>query len=358
MKFKIYKLQLARRTVQFLVLALIFLIPAVARYTNYLAARELDKNLNKWDGTLQGETLAAIDRTFRALPDAERERNGKPVRDRKQVLAYAQKVRGGPWSAQIAGVSLTDPLAGAESILASRRVVGVLVISLLVPIIATLLLGRVFCSWICPMNLLLEYTDKLRGLLRFLELKPRDIGSSRWTKYILLGVGLAMTFFLAIPVLGYIYPPAIINRELHDLVFGIFDRAEGGHSGFWSGGLTWMSLILLGIVLVEVTVSRRWWCRYICPGGALYSLLGWARPIRVKLKESKCTDCADCIKVCPVGLNPMRNLMGKECDNCGVCISYCPDGALDYAFSVKNGKPLPVLNGGPKKAPKTEVVQN
>ncbi len=93
-----------------------------------------------------------------------------------------------------------------------------------------------------------------------------------------------------------------------------------------------MSLIIVGIALFEVAVSRRWWCRYVCPGGALYSLLGAARPIRVKLSESKCTSCGDCVVACPVGLNPMRDKMGIECDNCGVCISHCHDDALGYGL--------------------------
>ena len=77
MKIRLHKLRIARRTVQWGVIAMLLLIPAIARYSNYLAARELDKNLEKWAGTLQGETLAAIDATFRMLPGAEKERAGK-----------------------------------------------------------------------------------------------------------------------------------------------------------------------------------------------------------------------------------------------------------------------------------------
>ena len=73
MRIRIHKLQVARRTVQVLVVLLILLIPAMARYNNYLSARELDKTLTKWDGTLQGNTLALIDSGFRMLPGGEQE---------------------------------------------------------------------------------------------------------------------------------------------------------------------------------------------------------------------------------------------------------------------------------------------
>jgi len=327
---EIHKLQVARRAVQIAVVVVLLAIPAVSRYANYLAARELDKTLVKWDGSLQGETLALIDAGFRALPGGEKERVGQIVRDRERVLAYTQGFRGGPWSMEFAGVSMTDPLGAAESVVARKHIDKVLIISLIVPILVTVLLGRVFCSWICPVGFLLELTEKLRGLFRFLELRPQNVHFSRATKYTLLGGGLAMTAWLTTPVLSYIYPPAIVSREAHDLVFGMFDRGEAGRLGFWAGGLTWMSLIIVGIIVFEVMISRRWWCRYMCPGGALYGLLGAFRPVRVKLRESKCTRCADCIAACPVGLNPMENRMGIDCDSCGVCISVCHDDALGY----------------------------
>ena len=95
MNFKFHKLQITRRFVQIFVLALLLAIPTVARYNNYLAARELDKRIEKWNGTLRGETLSALDRVFRLLPGGEKERAGRTVRNRKQVLLYAQQLRGG-----------------------------------------------------------------------------------------------------------------------------------------------------------------------------------------------------------------------------------------------------------------------
>jgi len=327
------KLQVTRRIVQFAMLALFLLIPVTARYHNYLMARQLDKNIERWEGSLQGGAMETLDVTYRALPGGEKMRVDRMERDRKHVLGYSQQLKGGPWSAQLGPVSLTDPLAGAESVAASRSAVNVLWIGLLIPVGLALVLGRVFCSWVCPMNLLLEFTDKLRGVLRFLEIQPSDVRFSYWTKYGLLAVGLLLTLMLSIPVLGYVYPPAMIGRELHALVAGIFDRAELGRTGLWWGGLTWVSLAIVAIALFEVAISRRWWCRYVCPGGALYSLLGRYRLVRVKLLKSSCTDCAACVPACPMGLNPMRDQMGADCDNCGVCISNCP-GALTYSLQL------------------------
>ena len=336
MKIRFYKIQVIRRIIQILILAIILLIPAVARYNNYLLAREVDKFIEKWEHTLQGNVISGIDTAFRSFPDGEEERSGNMVRNRHRILKYAQSMRGGPWSVEIAGVSMTDPLAGVETIAASKTAVPPLLISLIIPVVLALIFGRVYCTWACPMGLLLEFTGKLRSVIRFLELKTSDIQFSRWIKFVLLATGLIMSVIISLPVLGYIYPPAIMGRELHDLVYGIFDRAEDGNAGFWVGGLTWMSLIILGIAMFEIAVSKRWWCKYVCPGGALYCMIGLYRVVRVKRSSAKCTQCADCVRVCPMGLAPMSDKFGIECDNCGICISCCGDKALGYSLSVSD----------------------
>jgi ferredoxin-type protein NapH len=351
-KIEVHKLQILRRTVQIAVVLMMLLVPAIARYANYVAADDIDKQIGAWEGSVQGATMSALDSAFRAMPQGEMTREGLdvPERDTQGVIGYSQAFRGGPWSAELFGFSMTDPLGGLESIFARKQIAAVLAISLIIPVVLTLLFGRIFCSWICPMGLILEITDKLRKVLKFLEIKTYNVKFTRGTKFAMLGVGLITTAILSVPIMGYIYPPAIISRELHDLVFTLFDRAEAELLGISLVGLTWMSLILLGIILFEVLVSRRWWCRYICPGGGVYILLGIKRPLRVQLSESKCTRCVDCVVACPMGLNPMNNQMGAECDNCGACISSCHDDALKYALAINDvpqenhqPQPIPVL---------------
>jgi len=335
------KLQLLRRTVQITVLVSLFFVPMIARYHNYVAAREIDRVIEKWNGTVPGELIQLVDVGFRSLPGGETERAGSMQRDRDRVLHYSQQVRGSVWSADVGPLSFTDPLAAAESSIASKKFPWVLALGVALPLLVTLMLGRVFCSWVCPAGLLFEMNDKLRGVLRLLELPPRNLRMARGTKYSLLITGLLLSAVLAVPVLGYVYPPAVLGREIHDLVFATFDRAEHGRFGFWIGGMSWMTVVFMTIVAIELFVSRRWWCRYVCPGGALYSVIGAARPVRVKLREQNCTECALCVAACPMGLNPMRDEMGKECDNCGVCISSCNDDALRYAISTPHKKTTP-----------------
>lgn len=325
-------LQISRRTVQILFVILTVLTPVLARYANYLSARQLDKVMARLEGSPQGELLLYTDTAIRSTFAPDIERGERMARDRDTALEVARSLKGSTWSFELFGVSLTDPLAVLESGLASRNVTWVLIAGALIPIALALLFGRVFCSWICPVGFGLEITGKLRKVLRFLEIKPGRTPLWDGNKYVLLVGGLLITAVFGIPFLGYLYPPAMLGREAHNGITVFFDRGEEGLLGFTGAGLTIASWLLLAIALLEIAFSARFWCRSLCPGGAVYNALGAARLIRVKLEDAKCTRCAECIPVCEMGLNPMSDPLGIECDNCGECISHCPEGALEFRW--------------------------
>ncbi len=144
------------------------------------------------------------------------------------------------------------------------------------------------------------------------------------------------------PLFVLIYPPAVISRAAHAWVFG---TALTG------------TVVLLGImVAVEVFVSPRWWCRTVCPGGALYGLIGWIRPVRVKLKKASCTGCMDCIPVCEAGINPITQSSSIECDNCGVCIRHCGPAALVFTIGLPDAFSKPSRDRRPRPIAKPTAV--
>ncbi len=305
-------LQILRRLVQASVLLVMVSIALMSLYAHYRSARVIDDD--QLMAGMRGETVTKLMHPYiDALDDPNKFLDGN---------------KGTLWSMKFLGVDLTDPLAAAEMLATSRHVHWPLMASIVIPVIFTLLLGRVFCSWICPGYVLFELTGKLRRLLRFAEIQPADVSFSHRNKYIFLVVGLAMAAVCAAPLFALIYPPVVISRIIHAWIFGT--------------ALSGMLVLLSAIVAVEVFISPRWWCRTICPGGALYGILGWARPVRVKLRKTMCTGCMDCVPVCEAGINPITQSSSIECDNCGVCIRHCGDKALYFTIGLpgrQNSRP-------------------
>ena len=110
----------------------------------------------------------------------------------------------------------------------------------------------------------------------------------RFTKYMVLGVGLAAAVVGGQYILAWIYPPRLVCIELDRLAFNSAPRFG--------------VLFLAGVVLLEIIAMPRAWCTHLCPGGALYSLLGKMRLLRIRLHEDRCTSCGACRKVCPYDL--------------------------------------------------------
>jgi ferredoxin len=112
-----------------------------------------------------------------------------------------------------------------------------------------------------------------------------------------------------------------MSREVHLFVFG----STVGIGAY----------VILAICAIELFVSKRWWCRYICPGGALYSLLGRFRVVRVVRNEKNCVQCGECVRACQFDLRPMLvQITGMECTNCGSCVRACHDDALSFRLML------------------------
>ncbi len=299
-------IQWARRSLQTATLVLLIGLVMLSLYAHYRAARVMDDEqlLSGLKGFVLNQIHAWVD-------------------DSQNAEAFLDGYKGTLWSMRIAGVDLSDPLAAAEFTATSKTLYFPILLSIVIPLIVTLLLGKVFCSWICPAYLLFEITGKLRRVMRFAEIPPAEVNFSTMNKYVFLSIGLTVAALTAQPIFALIYPPAVISRILHAWIFGT--------------AMTGM-LVLIGlIILFELCVSPRWWCRTMCPGGALYGLLGWPRLWRIKLNSERCTACRLCEPVCESGLNPVLESDGIECDNCGSCIRHCPEKALYYTIGLPGG---------------------
>ena len=231
-------------------------------------------------------------------------------------------IKGTTWSASIFGLKLSDPLSVVGQISAGLDIYSPFLITALIPIIITLIFGRIFCGWICPATLLYELNTNMAAWLHRAGLPIGNRHFDRRLKYLVLIIGGILSMVTGSVLFAAIYPPAIIGREIYYAI------ALGG---FGAGAVFFVLTLLF-----DLMVARRGFCRYICPGGALYSLLGRYRLFRIQRKVDTCNDCAKCTAVCEFELDPMRDGFGQECNNCTACIAVCPTDALVFRTNIKD----------------------
>ena len=225
-------------------------------------------------------------------------------------------------SSTLFGVTLLDPFAVLQTIAASKAFDPAWVLGLLpLLVVYGLVRGRVFCGWVCPVNLLLEAVDWLRQKL---HIKVQERVLPRHVKvYVAAGV-LVLSALLSFPVFEALSPIGFINKGL---VFGSL-----------AGGLT-----LLAIVLAELFWGRRVWCRSVCPLGGFYEIVGKVGLVNVRINHDACIGCNKCKQAClcdpeildaPVAGEDVMVRAG-DCMLCGKCVEACPVRAL----SIKPGRP-------------------
>lgn len=227
-------------------------------------------------------------------------------------------VKGNTWSGTFWGLKLSDPLAALGQMAAGRTLYWPFLITALIPVAFTALFGRFFCGWICPATLLYELNGNFASWLRWAGLKPGNRYFDKRIKYGVLALGVIGSAVTGSVLVAAVYPPAIIGREIYYAI------ALGG----FGAGMVFF-LATLGF---DLLVARRGFCRYLCPGGALYSLLGRYRIVRIRRIVENCNDCAKCNAICEFGLDPLRDGFGQECNNCSACIAVCPTDALTFTI--------------------------
>lgn len=234
-------------------------------------------------------------------------------------------LKGTTWSGNFFGFKLSDPLAVVGQIASSLTIYWPFFLTALIPIVLSALFGRFFCGWICPATLVYELNSLVGGWLNWAGYHTGNRRFDRRLKYGVLASGVVLSAITSSALFAIVYPPAILGREIYYVIaFG----------GFGAG-----IIFFAATLLFDLLVSRRGFCRYVCPGGALYSLIGRYRAVRIKRIVESCNDCAKCNVVCEFGLDPLHDDFGQECNNCTACIAVCPTDAMTFILSPRDVAP-------------------
>lgn len=258
-----------------------------------------------------------------------------------------------------------DPLIGLSAILAGKEVIGRTLWFLMI-IGTTLVIGRFFCGYFCPLGVTID----LGRYLLFRRKKISALKSEetfRKAKFFLLFIflsaalaGVSLTYLMdPLPLLTrfytfILYPLVItlINLSI-DLLRPIFhtlgwvglSHLHYAQPVFYMALITF--LIFAGIILLN-RLAPRFWCRYLCPLGALLSLISplglWKRRV-----SKECNECLKCQRDCPMGAveeDPRRTRL-PECIQCQTCAGVCPQRAITFPASISSAKALAGEKYGP-----------
>jgi len=216
-------------------------------------------------------------------------------------------------------IPLSDPFAVLQMFTAGALIsVDILVGALIIVTLYGVIGGRMFCSWVCPINMISDAANWLRRKLGISQVQKR-IYMSRKIRFWVLGVSLLLSFIMGLTAFELVSPISILHRGL---IFGM---------GF---GISAVAIIFF----FDLLIHENGWCGYVCPLGGFYALIGKFSFIRVKYDQDKCTECLKCKNVCPekevlyMVTKSSGTVVGGACTNCARCIEVCEDDALNFGL--------------------------
>jgi MauM/NapG family ferredoxin protein len=280
------------------------------------------------------------------------------------LLLLQTHFSGNDYIGPVEGFFHFDPLLGLTTLIASREFFKPFFWAL-VPVVLTLLFGRYLCGWVCPLGALLQFFS-----FAFKKMKlhvPKPGGSPHlFLKYAILS-GLLVSSIFTLDLVGFLDPLSLLYRSFIITILPAFAITSDKALSFLPGlGLTsihdstllmlqnltinrtfhqalLIGAIFLGIILLNL-FRERFWCRYLCPAGALLGLLARWNLVKVRVDEKKCIQCKACTLHCQTQANPYPNGDWKagECIYCYSCASRCPTAAIDIPVKTTLSPSKPI----------------
>ena len=257
-------------------------------------------------------------------------------------VTAATSNNGSLWAFTILGVPLSDPLGLLSELINSVKFPVKYLIGGIIPFLIALTLGRVFCSWLCPMVVLFAITRRIRAVLIKMKMPLMDLKLEERTRALVFWIGLIMSHFFGAWVWHFVLPYISFTHEIFSIV--VF-------SSFTIG-----IYFLIAILVLDIGLIPGEFCRSVCPTGYLLASVGRLRLFKLKVNKAACPPaCTMCNKVCPINLFPKENKL-YSCDLCLKCVDNCPKKHITLSLNPIYKKAYAKLIARPRK--KVPVIDN
>ena len=191
------------------------------------------------------------------------------------------------------------------------------------------LIGRAVCAFLCPFGLIQE-------LIALIPVKKFNLPKPlTYVKYIILALGVIVIPLVLVTTQGstppiyckYICPAGTLEAGIPMLLT---------HSNLSNsiGPLFYVKLGILIAVILGCVLIKRFFCKLLCPLGAIYGLFNRFALVQLQYDSETCVRCGACESVCPMGIDPKTQFRSMECIRCGRCARVCPKGSLAVRFGI------------------------
>ena len=186
---------------------------------------------------------------------------------------------------------------------------------LLAILLIGLLFKKAFCSWLCPVGTLSEslwmFGKKFFG---------KNLNVNRWLDYPLRSLKYLLLFFFVWSIWQMDVP------SLYAFIYSPYNKVADIKMYLFFVNISNFALWTLIILMIFSVFIKNFWCRYLCPYGALLGALSWLSPLKITRNKSTCIDCELCTKVCPANIkvHKVKRVVSDECTACLECVQLCP----------------------------------
>jgi len=193
-------------------------------------------------------------------------------------------------------------------------------------------LKKAFCSWLCPVGTLSESLWMLGT-----KIFGKNLRLPRWLDYPLRSLKYLLMLFFVVSI------GTMDVTVLKAFIYSPYNKVADIKMYFFFANISSFALYTIIVLAVLSILIKNFWCRYLCPYGALLGFFSMISPVKITRKAATCIDCELCTKACPsaIHVHTAARVWSDECTSCFQCVEACPVKNTLVMSNAQDGKEIP-----------------